>query len=78
MYAGDLDPDVKLYTEGWQPRIWEKSQRSTCRFVMVMTGHQAKQVIFSKNGLLIIFHQAVLLFLTATIKPAEAAEIIIS
>ena len=44
-------------------------------FVMVMTGDEAKQVIFAENGLLSTLAEGSAIILTATIKPHEAVEI---
>lgn len=44
-------------------------------FIMVMTGDQAKQVIFGKGGLASQLKDGATLILTATIKPKEAREI---
>lgn len=44
-------------------------------FIMVMTGDQAKQVIFGKGGLASKLKDGATLILTATIKPKEAREI---
>ncbi|MBT6416627.1 NAD(P)-dependent oxidoreductase [Candidatus Puniceispirillum sp.] len=44
-------------------------------FVMVMTGAQAKGVIFGDDGLAAHMPQGTSIILTATIKPAEASEI---
>ena len=75
----DLDLDrMNAFTEMGgiaAPDLGEVAANARAVFVMVMTGHQAKQVIFSKNGLADHLPSGSVIILTATIKPAEAAEI---
>ena len=75
----DLDPDrMNAFTAMGgiaAPDLGEVAASARAVFVMVMTGHQAKQVIFSKNGLADHLPSGSVIILTATIKPAEAAEI---
>ncbi|MEN0041339.1 MAG: NAD(P)-dependent oxidoreductase [Pseudomonadota bacterium] len=53
----------------------EVSANADAVFVMVMTGDEAKEVIFAEDGLLSTMTQGSAIILTATIKPHEAVEI---
>ncbi len=55
--------------------VSEVAANARAVFIMVMTGRQAKQVIFSQNGLADHLPLGSVIILTATIKPNEAAEI---
>ena len=79
VYGFDLDPvrmDAFTAMGGTKaPDLAAVADKSRAVFVMVMTGNQAKQVIFSENGLADNLPPGSVVILTATIKPAEAAEI---
>jgi putative dehydrogenase len=62
---------------GGQPAqsIAEVGANADVVFIMVMTGDQAKQVIFGEGGLASQLKDGSTLLLTATIKPKEAREI---
>lgn len=75
----DLSPDrMSAFKEmGGNPAqsIAEVGANADIVFIMVMTGDQAKQVIFGEGGLASQLKDGSTLLLTATIKPKEAREI---
>ena len=55
--------------------VAEVGEAADAVFIMVMTGDQAKAVIFGANGLISTLKPGSAVILTATVKPSEAREI---